>query len=132
VALQRILYLENDPAVRELTAMILESLNGFTLETCGTLPELAIKARSFQPDVILLDSVASELEAAETLADLCADNNGVNAPLIIIAAADSVAKNKPWRKLGASGVLAKPVNPMMMADQLRRACHDASPRRVIQ
>lgn len=123
MALQRVLYLENDPAVRDITAMILESLNGLTLETCDSLMELALKVKSFQPDVILLDSVLSGPDTAETLADLCCDGE-VRAPLVVIAAADKAFDPAYWQDLGASGFIPKSFDPMMLADELRNVCHD--------
>lgn len=126
MTLQRILYLENDPAERGITAMILESLNGLTLETCDSLMDLACKVRSFHPDVILLDSLLPGMDNIETLASLWDDGMGEDAPLIIVASADRYGDTDYWQHMGAQGVIPKPFDPFTLAENLRTLCHGFS------
>lgn len=126
MTLQRILYLENDPAVRGITAMILESLNGLTLETCDSLRDLARKVKSFRPDVILLDSMVPGMEDVETLVDLCDIDADNDTPMIVIAATDRCGDSDHWQHIGAQGVIPKPFDPFTLAENLRTMCHGFS------
>lgn len=126
MTLQRILYLENDPAVRGITAMILESLNGLTLETCDSLMDLARKVKSFRPDVILLDSLLPGMENVETLVDLCDIDAEDDTPLIIVAATERCGDSDHWQHIGAQGVIPKPFDPFTLAESLRTVCHGVS------
>lgn len=117
--LQRILYVEDDPDIQAIAAMVLESLNGFTLQTCSSGAEAIAKAGAFAPDLILLDVMMPEMDGPETLKKLREFPTLAATPVIFMTAKVQPQEVKSYLKLGAIGVIAKPFDPMTLADQLR-------------
>ncbi len=53
--LQRILYVDDDPDLRDIVTMSLQNLGGFSLQACASGSEAIEKAPAFDPQFILLD-----------------------------------------------------------------------------
>ena len=61
--LTRILYVEDDPDIQAIAMMVLETINGFTVEACNCGSEALQKAVPFKPDLILLDVMMPGIKA---------------------------------------------------------------------
>lgn len=117
--LQRILYVEDDPDIQVIAVMVLESLHGFTLETCSSGAEALAKAVAFKPDLILLDVMMPAMDGPETLKGLRQFPQLTATPVVFMTAKVQPQEVQYYLSLGAIDVIAKPFDPMTLAEQLR-------------
>jgi two-component system OmpR family response regulator len=117
--LTRILYVEDDPDIQAIAVMVLETINGFTLETCNGGRDALDKAVAFKPDLILLDVMMPGMDGPETLKGLRNFPELTNTPVVFMTAKVQPQEIAGYLKLGAVGVIAKPFDPMTLAQQLR-------------
>lgn len=117
--LTRILYVEDDPDIQAIAVMVLETINGFTLEACSGGQEALGKAVAFNPDLVLLDVMMPGMDGPETLKGLRNFPELVNTPIVFMTAKVQPQEVEGYLNLGAVGVIAKPFDPMTLAQQLR-------------
>jgi len=117
--LDRILYVEDDPDIQAIAIMVLDSISGFTLEPCSSGNEALKKALAFNPDLILLDVMMPGMDGPETLQELRKIPELSHTPVVFMTAKVQPQEVQGYMALGAMGVIAKPFDPMTLADQLR-------------
>ena len=117
--LTRILYVEDDPDIQAIAVMVLEIINGFTLEACSSGTEALAKAVPFNPDLVLLDVMMPGMDGPETLKGLRAFPELTDTPVVFMTAKVQPQEVAGYLKLGAVGVIAKPFDPMTLAQELR-------------
>ena len=117
-ALSRILYVEDDPDIQAIAMMVLESIHGFTMEACSSGADALAKAVPFKPDLILLDVMMPGMDGPETLKNLRKFPVLVDVPVIFMTAKVQPQEVQGYLNLGALGVIAKPFDPMTLAQQL--------------
>lgn len=117
--LQRILYVEDDPDIQMIASMVLETINGFTLEICSSGNEALQKAAGFNPDLVLLDVMMPGMDGPETLRGLRQFPTLATTPVIFMTAKVQPQEVQNYLDLGALGVIAKPFDPMILGDELR-------------
>jgi two-component system, OmpR family, response regulator len=118
-ALDKILYAEDDLDIQAIAVMVLEAISGFTLEVCSSGNEAVAKAVAFAPDLVLLDVMMPGIDGPETLAELRKFPSLANTPVVFMTAKVQPQEVQGYLNLGAVGVIAKPFDPMTLADQLR-------------
>jgi len=117
--LTRILYVEDDTDIRAIAMMVLETINGFTLEACSSGSEALAKAVQFNPDLVLLDVMMPGMDGPETLKGLRAFAELADTPVVFMTAKVQPQEVEGYLNLGAVGVIAKPFDPMTLAQELR-------------
>lgn len=117
--LTRILYVEDDPDIQAIAIMVLDTINGFTLEACNSGSDALEKAVAFNPDLILLDVMMPGMDGPETLKGLRNFPELANTPVVFMTAKVQPQEVQGYLSLGAVGVIAKPFDPMTLAQQLR-------------
>jgi two-component system, OmpR family, response regulator len=118
-ALQKILYVEDDPDIQAIAVMVLDAISGFTLEPCSSGNEALTKAVAFGPDLVLLDVMMPGMDGPETFQALRKMPELANTPVVFMTAKVQPQEVQGYLDLGAVGVIAKPFDPMTLADQLR-------------
>jgi two-component system, OmpR family, response regulator len=113
--LQRILYVEDDPDIQVIAVMVLETISGFTIEACSSGSEALTKAVAFKPDLILLDVMMPGMDGPETLKGLRGFAELALTPVVFMTAKVQPQEVEGYLKLGAVGVIAKPFDPMTLA-----------------
>jgi two-component system OmpR family response regulator len=117
--LKNILYVEDDPDIQTIAQIALETVGGFTLHTCSSGREaLDAAASKFIPDLILLDVMMPEMDGPTTLAGLRQLPQTVNTPVVFMTAKVQGSEIANYKALGALGVIAKPFDPMQLAQQV--------------
>lgn len=117
--LKNILYVEDDPDIQTIAQIALETVGGFTLRTCSSGREaLDAAASEFVPDLILLDVMMPEMDGPTTLAGLRRLPKTVNTPVVFMTAKVQGSEIANYKALGALGVIAKPFDPMQLAQQV--------------
>ena len=83
-ALQKILYIEDEPDIQTVARLALETIGGFTLEVCSSGSEALEKSEAFNPDLILLDVMMPDMDGPATLKALRNLPNTANKPAIFM------------------------------------------------
>jgi len=117
--LNTILYVEDEPDIRTVAQLALETVGGFTLKVCGSGEEAVEIGPAFKPDLILLDVMMPGMDGPTTLAALRKHPSMQDTPVIFMTAKVQPSEIQQYRDLGALDVIAKPFDPMMLAEQVR-------------
>ena len=59
--LERILYVEDEPDIRAVAKIALETVGGFVLNTCNCGTQALQEAEGFKPDLLLLDVMMGQV-----------------------------------------------------------------------
>lgn len=117
--LQRILYVEDEPDIRAIAQIALESVGGFTVEICSSGGRALDRAALFAPDLILLDVMMPGMDGPTTLEALRNLDQTENTPIIFMTAKAQPHEIERFRNLGALDVITKPFDPMTLADVIK-------------
>lgn len=115
----RILYVDDDPDIREVALMALELDGGLEVRACASGADALAQAPTFKPALILLDVMMPQMDGPATLAGLRADPRTAGVAVVFITARTQTAEVERLKGLGALGVIPKPFDPMTLADQAR-------------
>ena len=113
--LGRILYVDDEPDIREVAKIALEVMGGFTVHACESGEMALADAPGFNPDLILLDVMMPRMDGPETFAALRQIDALNNVPIVFFTAKAQRAEVQALLELGALDVLAKPFDPMTVA-----------------
>ncbi len=104
---KKILIIEDDEAVRETTAELLELAN-FEVDTAMNGKFGVEKVRSFRPDLIICDIMMPELDGYGVLYLLSKDIETSNIPFVFLTAKADRSDMRKGMELGADDYLTKP------------------------
>ena len=127
--LRRILFVEDDPDIQTVARMALEALGGFTVLACNSGVEALGKVDGFAPDLVLLDVMMPGMDGPTTLAALRRRATCRDVPVIFMTAKVQAQELAFYRELGAEEVIAKPFDPMVLAERVRTIWSGLSSRR---
>ena len=114
----KILIIDDDEEIRSIIRLTLERLGGMRVcEVSGGLEGLTA-AREERPDAILLDMKTWGMEGSEVLKALRDNPETAAIPVIFLTASAAPEEIKRALGLGVAGVIAKPFDPLTLADQL--------------
>lgn len=119
--LQRILYIEDKADIRTVALLALEVVGGFTVKACASGQEALAEAEAFAPDLILSDVMMPEMDGPTTFKALKALPSLSHVPVIFMTAKVQADEIDYFKSLGVSDVIAKPFDPMTLADQVRNS-----------
>lgn len=115
---RRILIVDDEPEIREVTQMSLEMVSGWQVLTAGSGDEGIAKAKEEKPDAILLDAMMPGMDGAATFEKLQADPSTKQIPVIMFTAKVQPADRKRFGDLGVRQVIAKPFDPVKLGSQI--------------
>lgn len=119
--LQRILYVEDEPDIQAVAQIALEAVGGFEVKICSSGEEAIREAVAFSPDLLLLDVMMPGMDGPTTLAALKKLPELKDTPSIFMTAKVQPQEVEQLRSLGAVEVIAKPFDPMMLAEKVKSA-----------
>jgi len=116
----RILHIDDEPDIREVTALALGIDPEIELTSCpsGQAALDTLKA-GLRPDAILLDVMMPGLDGPGTLEQIRAMEDHAATPVIFMTARAQAQEQARFIGLGAVGVIIKPFDPMTLAGQVR-------------
>lgn len=117
--LERILVVEDDEDIQTVGKLALEAVGGFTVEVCDSGEDALARVGAFAPDLILLDVMMPGMDGPTTLTHLRADPATQDIPIIFMTAKVQPAEVKSYQVMGAINVIAKPFDPMTLAETVR-------------
>ncbi|WP_199249903.1 response regulator [[Phormidium] sp. ETS-05] len=115
---KRILIIDDDDYIRELTQISLEIGAGWEVVGAGSGKEGIAKAEAEQPDAILLDVMMPNMDGMDTLQALRCDAKMQHIPVIFFTAIDSDRRDKLAQTLGVAAVFDKPFDPITLASKV--------------
>lgn len=118
----KVLYVDDEPDIREVAGFALELDPGIELKTqcCGFDAVMMLSQGAWRPDVLLLDVMMPEMDGPTTLAQIRQLPGLSETPAIFITARAQSDEQAAFAALGAVGVITKPFDPMTLAGDLRR------------
>src|SRR6266508_830345 len=118
VTARRILLVDDEDHIREVAQVSLEMTAGWEVLTAGSGTEGLAKAAAEQPDAILLDMMMPDMDGPATFQGLLADQRTRHIPVVLLTAKVQAADRRRFAGLGVAGVIAKPFDPLGLADQV--------------
>jgi DNA-binding response OmpR family regulator len=120
IALQNVMYVEDDPDIREIATLALQDVGGLTVRVCDSGQRALKEVDGFAPQLILLDVMMPDRDGPETLAALRLQGSVSGKT----AVAFMTAKVHPeelarYKELGVADVICKPFDAMTLADNVR-------------
>jgi len=115
---KRILIIDDEPDIREVAQMSLETVSGWQVLTAESGEEGIAKAKQEKPDAILLDAMMPSMDGPATFQKLQADPSTKQIPVIMFTAKVQAADRKRFADLGVKDVIAKPFDPMKLGSQI--------------
>jgi two-component system, OmpR family, response regulator len=126
--LQRILYVEDEADIQAVAKLALEMVGGFTVKICSSGEEAMKEAAAFAPQMILLDVMMPGMDGPTTLAALRTLPSLAAVPVAFMTAKVQPQEVAHYISLGALDVIAKPFDPMTLADKVRAIWKGSSHR----
>ena len=114
-----VLLVDDDDDIRTIGMISLEQVGGLQVTSADGGHAGIAAARRDRPDVILLDMMMPDLDGMGTLQLLLADPETNGIPVIFMTAKVQAHDITDYLDAGASGVIAKPFDPMVLADEVR-------------
>lgn len=115
----KVLYIDDEPDIREIACLSLELDDGLEVRDCASGGEAIAVAREWRPDIVLLDVMMPGMDGPTTFAALREQAETASTPVVFITAKVQAGDADKLLALGASGVLAKPFDPMTLANEVR-------------
>ena len=117
---KKILIIDDDKVVLESLRRLLElhSYEALAVQEAG---EAFSKAKSFNPDVILLDLLMPRLGGLEICEMLNSDKETRGIPIIVVSALDKEADIKKAYHLGVVGYITKPYDLNKLLQEINKA-----------
>lgn len=113
--LRKILLVEDDPDIQDVTTVLLTHVENFEVRACGTAAEALETAKSFDPDLILLDVMMPGLDGQGAYAAFRQMPATMSTPVIFMTARVQPREIMEYRELGSLGVIPKPFDPDTLA-----------------
>lgn len=116
--LRTVLYVDDEPDIREVVHLCLSLANDLDVHSCDSGVQALQMLAQFKPDLVLLDVMMPGLDGPSTLQRMRADPQLAGIPVIFLTAKAMPQEVARFRELGAAAVIAKPFDPMQLANQV--------------
>jgi CheY-like chemotaxis protein len=113
-----VLIVDDEAHIREVAQVTLETVAGWNVVTAGSGQEGVARALDARPDVILLDVMMPEMDGPATVAALKSNDETKDIPIVLLTAKIQAEDRRSFMTLGVDGIIAKPFNPLTLADEV--------------
>lgn len=117
--LETILYVEDEPDIRAIAELALETVGDFTLLSCESGRQALATAEQQRPDLILLDVMMPDMDGPEVLQKLRGLPGFEAIPAVFMTAKVQPGEVAEYLDMGAIDVIAKPFDPLTLASQIQ-------------
>src|SRR5690348_1360829 len=118
---KHILLIDDEEDIREVAAMSLETVAGWHVTCASSGREGISLAEKASPDAIVLDVMMPDQDGPQTLHMLRQNAKTKDIPVLFLTAKIQALERRRLEAIGAVGTLAKPFNPMTLADEITQA-----------
>ncbi len=123
--LGKILVVDDEQDIVEIIAFNLQTA-GYQIETANNGAEAIRKAKSFKPDLILLDVMMPEKDGLQTLKELRSNPENDKTVIIFLTALSDEQSEILGLEAGADDYIAKPIKPDLLITRLKTALRRAN------
>src|ERR1700694_1957917 len=116
----RILHIDDEQDILELVKLSLGLDRELTVRSCVSGEDALAEAAEWSPDLILCDVMMPGMDGPATLARLRENPRTAKIPVVFMTARAQIRELDHFTSLGATGVIAKPFDPMTLAETVRR------------
>lgn len=116
--LRSVLYVEDEPDIRDILQLALSLKGDLQVQTCESGTAALEILRAAPPDLVLLDAMMPQMDGPETLARMRADQNIPKVPVVFVTAKTMPEDITRLISLGACGVIPKPFDPMRISEEV--------------
>lgn len=116
--LRTILYVDDEPDLRELVKLALTLRPDLHVYTCESGERALELLPRIEPDMLLLDAMMPGTDGPSTLQRIRADAAFASLPVVFVTAKAMPEEIARLGSLGAIAVLTKPFDPLRLADDL--------------
>ena len=118
MSLPTVLVVDDDDDIRDLTRTTLELTAGWAVLTASGGAEAVEVSRVHHPDAVLLDMMMPGMDGLTTFDHLQSDEKTRDIPVILFTAKVQVGDRQAWDGRAIRGAIAKPYDPMTLADEV--------------
>lgn len=115
---KRILVIDDELNLCIIIQACLQNLGGWETLTALSAQEGLAIAQTQHPDAILLDVMMPEMDGLTVFQELQKSSATSSIPVILFTAKVQSTDLDQFAKLGIAGVIAKPFDPLTLADQV--------------
>jgi len=116
--MRRILIIDDEDDIREVAALSLESVAGWTVSTASSGAEGIRTAHHERPDAILMDVMMPAMDGPTTFREMQRSPAIADIPVVLLTAKVQGVDQRRFAGLGVAGVLFKPFDPLTLAEQM--------------
>jgi CheY-like chemotaxis protein len=116
--LREILYVDDEPDIREIVQMALGLVPTLSVSTADSGTRALQSMQSSKPDLVLLDVMMPNMDGPTTLQQMRSQPELQAIPVIFMTAKAMPQEVARFRALGAAAVIAKPFDPMLLAEHV--------------
>lgn len=120
----RVLYVDDEPDLREIAVMSLELDADLEVQACANGVDAVEVAAKWKPHIVLLDVMMTPIDGPETSRRLRAQPQTARIPFVFITAQAHTGDIERLMKEGARGVISKPFDPLTLAQRVKAFVDD--------
>ena len=117
--LERVLHVDDDPDIQEITRYALESIAGLHVESCLSGEEAIARAPLFRPQLLLLDVMLPKVNGMDLYRALTELPDLTDLPVMFMTSAADTVDLKRYREFGAIGTIMKPIDYRTLGETVR-------------
>ncbi|EKQ67313.1 response regulator containing a CheY-like receiver domain and an HD-GYP domain [Leptolyngbyaceae cyanobacterium JSC-12] len=118
---RRILFVDDEFDVRRVVQTCLEKIAHWTVIVAESGEEGLQKARTEQPDAIVLDVMMPVIDGSQFLSALLAQPETRSIPVVLLTAKADSLDVKQYEEMGIKGLIGKPFNPLTLHREIATA-----------
>ena len=116
--MRRILIIDDEDDIREVAALSLEAVAGWTVLTASSGAEGIRMALREKPDAVLMDVMMPGMDGPTTFKEMQRSPALAHIPVLLLTAKVQGVDQRRFAGLGVAAVLFKPFDPLTLADQM--------------
>jgi CheY-like chemotaxis protein len=118
--INKVLMVDDDQSIRRICQVSLANVGKWQVILAESGYDGLELARKEKPDVILLDVMMPGMDGPTTLLKLREDDELKHIPVILMTAKVQPQEVEQYTRLGASGVISKPFDPLTLPSEIRK------------
>ncbi|BBC24409.1 response regulator [Pseudanabaena sp. ABRG5-3] len=116
--IKSILLIDDEINLAQVVAVCLESFKGWKVTVANSGKEGLRLLETIKPDTILLDVMMPDMDGITVYQNLQKNPDTQHIPVIFLTAKVQVSDRQRFAQLGIVGTIAKPFEPLKIADQI--------------